>query len=220
MTLKETIEDFRKLPSAFVTDAMRRIGLSGWSEGVYPISRQTRRIAGHAVTIRYGSKRKDVEKPTSIYQVIREAKPGDVLVFAGRGTSCWLIGENFCHDALYQGLAGFIVDGCVRDADEISEIPLPVFCRGAAIKPWRSHLSIIGINVLVEFAGVQIRQGDIIAGDGDGLAVIPPERAEEVLVQAREIAVLEKEKEEAIKRRAPLEELLQMSAAKRTVKNH
>jgi regulator of RNase E activity RraA len=160
-----------------------------------------------------------LEKPTSIYKVIREAEAGDILVFAGQGTPCWLIGENFCHDALYQGLAGFIVDGCIRDADEIAEMPFPVFCRGAAIKPWRTHLSIIGINVPVEFAGTLIQHGDIIAGDGDGLAVIPQERAEEVLSQAKEIAVLEKEKEEAIKRRAPLEELLQMSAAKKTVKN-
>lgn len=215
MSLKTTISEFKKLPSAFVTDSMRRLGLSGWTEGVFPISDKTRAIVGPAVTIRYGPKRKDLEQSISIYQVIREAEPGDVLVFAGCGTSCWLIGENFCHDAMYQGLAGFIVDGCIRDADEIKEIPLPVFCRGPAIKPWRSHLSILEINVTVEFAGTSIRDGDIIIGDGDGLAVVPFKRAEEVLNHAKEIAILEKEKEEAIKRRAPLQDLLQMSAAKR-----
>lgn len=218
MSIEEAIKEFKEMPSGFVTDAMTRLGLAGWSEGVFPLSRTARRIVGRAVTMKYGPKRGTGGKLPSQYQVIREANPGDVLVIAAEGSPCWLLGENVCHTALYRGLAGIVVDGCVRDADEIAEMPMPVFCRGAGIRPFSTHLELIDVDVPVEFAGTQIRPGDIVVGDGDGLVIVPPERAEEVLFQAKDIAELEKEQEEAIRRQVPLEELSQILARKKVPK--
>ncbi len=218
MSVDETIKELGQVPSGFVTDAMGRLGLAGWSEGVLPLSPTARKIVGRAVTLRYGPKRGAGAKMPSQYQVIREARPGDVLVVAAEGTPCWLLGENVCHTAQYQGLAGIVVDGCVRDADEIAEMEMPVFAKGAGIRPFSTHLELTAVNEPVEFAGTQIRPGDIVIGDGDGLVIVPPERAEDVLFQVRDIARLEKEQEEAIKRQVPLDELHEILARKKILK--
>ena len=218
MSIEGAIKEFAEVPSGFVTDAMVRLGLSGWSEGVLPLSPRARRFAGRAVTMKYGPKRGGGAKRPNQYEVIREAKPGDVLVVAAEGSPCWLLGENVCHTALYQGLAAVVVDGCVRDADEIAELPMPVFARGAGIRPFSTHLELIAVDEPVEFAGAQIRPGDIVVGDGDGIVVVPAERAEEVLFQVRDVAEIEKEQEEAIKRQAPLSELNPILAKKKVPK--
>lgn len=218
MSIEEAISKFRQVPSGFVTDAMVRLGLSGWSEGVLPLSPKARRFAGRAVTMKYGPKRGTAGKLPNQYEVIRECRPGDVLVVAAEGSPCWLLGENVCHTAMYQGLAAIVVDGSVRDADEIAEMAMPVFARGAGIRPFATHLELIDVNVPVEFAGTQIRPGDIVVGDGDGLVVVPPERAGDVLFQVRDIAEIEREQEEAIKRQAPLSELNPILAKKKVLK--
>jgi len=218
MSIEDVISELKKVPTGFVTDAMVRLGLSGWSEGVAPLSPTARRFAGRAVTLRYGPKRGSGATMPNQYEIIRDARPGDVLVVAAQGTPCWLLGENVCHEAMYSGIAAIIVDGCVRDADEIAELPMPVFARGAGIRPFSTHLELTAVNEPVEFAGAQIRPGDIVVGDGDGIVVVPPERAEDVLFQVRDIAELEKEQEEAIKRRAPMSELNPILARKKTPK--
>ena len=218
MSIEEAVKEFGKVPSGYVTDAMTRLGMAGWSEGVVPLSPKARHIAGRAVTMKYGPKRGESRKLPNQYEVIRSAKPGDVLVVAAEGSPCWLLGENVCHTAMYHGLAGIVVDGCVRDADEIAELEMPVFARGAGIRPFSTHMELIDVNVPVEFAGTQIRPGDIVAGDGDGLVVVPPEMVDQVLLQVKDIAEIEREQEEAIRRQAPLDELKPILAKKKVLK--
>jgi 4-hydroxy-4-methyl-2-oxoglutarate aldolase len=218
MSTEDAIKEFSQVPSGYVTDAMTRLDLAGWSEGVRPLSPTARHMAGRAVTLKYGPKRGEGQKMPNQYEVIRSCKPGDVLVLAAEGTPCWLLGENVCHTAMYHGLAGIVVDGCVRDADEIAELEMPVFARGAGIRPFATHLELIAVNVPVEFAGAQIKPGDIVVGDGDGLVIVPPERADAVLLQMRDIAEIEKEQEEAIKQQVPLEVLNPILAKKKVVK--
>jgi 4-hydroxy-4-methyl-2-oxoglutarate aldolase len=215
----DVIGRFSELPTGWITDALERLGLAGWSQGVYPVSQTERRVAGRAVTIQYLPKRGGGPKLPSHYDVIENvAQPGDVLVIAAGGTPCWLMGENQAHWAMYHGLAGIVVDGCVRDADEIAELSMPVFARGAGTRPYSTHLEMTGVNVAVEFAGVQIRSGDVIVGDGDGLVVVPGDRAEDVLFQALDIALIEKEMEEAIKRGVTVKELAKVSSQKKVRK--
>jgi 4-hydroxy-4-methyl-2-oxoglutarate aldolase len=219
VSIEEAIKEFKEMPSGYVTDAMSRLGISGWSESVVPVSRTSRKIVGRAVTLKYGPKRGTGEKMPSQYQVIREtAQSGDVLVVAGLGTLCWLLGENVCHTAQYRGLAGIVVDGSIRDFDEIAEMEMPVFARGAGIRPFMAQLDLIGVNVPVEFAGAQVRPGDVVVGDGDGLVIVPPDRVDEVLFQARDIAELEAAQEEAIRNQVPLEELNPILAKKKVLK--
>ncbi|MBI5304732.1 MAG: RraA family protein [Chloroflexi bacterium] len=208
MSIEEMIRQFREMPTGFVTDAFTRLGLAGWSEGVTPLSRTTRKIAGRAVTVQYQPKRGSGAKKPSHYEVmLNMAQPGDVLVIAAANTPCWLLGENQAHYAMYRGLSGIVVDGCVRDADEIAEMAMPVFARGTGTRPFSTHLELADVNVPVEFAGTQIHPGDIVLGDGDGLVVVPSNRAEEVLFQALDIAVIEQDMEESIAHRVSLAEI-------------
>ena len=218
-TATDIIAQFKQMPIGWITDAFSRLGLVGWSEGVQPLSQTARRFAGRAVTVQYLPKRGGSRKMPSHYEIIRNvAEPGDVLVIAAAGTSCWLLGENQAHAALYRGLAGICVDGCIRDMDEIAALPLPVFARGAGIRPYSAELELVSVNVPVSFAGMQIRSGDIVVGDGDGLLAVPAEQAGAVLLQALDIAGLEQELEEAIKRQAPLEEIERLGKRKKISK--
>jgi 4-hydroxy-4-methyl-2-oxoglutarate aldolase len=210
------IAQFREMATGWISDAFDRINLSGWSEGVVPLSRTQRRFAGRAVTVQYLPSRGSGPKLPNHYEIMRNiAQPGEVLIIAALGTPCWLMGENQAHVAMYRGLAGVCVDGCVRDWDEVAELAIPVFARGAGVRPYSTHLELAGVNVPVAFAGAQVRPHDIVVGDCDGLIVVPGDRAEEVLQHTLEIAAVEKEAEVAIANQASLEELAAISRKKK-----
>jgi len=210
------IAQFREMATGWISDAFDRIGLSGWSEGVVPMSQKHRRFAGRAVTVQYLPKRGTGPKQPNHYEIMLSiAQPGEVVIIAALGTPCWLMGENQAHVAMYRGLAGVCVDGCVRDADEVAALDMPVFSRGVGVRPYSTHLELTGVNVPVAFAGVQVRPGDIVVGDCDGLIVVPSDRAEEVLKHTLQIAEIEKEKEIAIRNHASLEELAAISRHKK-----
>lgn len=219
MSDAEMIRQFKECPTGWIVDALGRLKINGCSEAVYPMSRTARRLAGRAVTVQYLPKRGTGPKVPNHYSVMRNiAQPGEVLVIAALGTPCWLLGENQAHVAMYRGLAGICVDGCVRDADEIAELPLPVFARGAGIRPYATHLDLTGVNVPVSFAGAQIRPGDVIVADGDGMVVVPGDLAENILMQTLEIAGIEKEMEDTIRNNGSLEEIARLSGRKKVAK--
>jgi 4-hydroxy-4-methyl-2-oxoglutarate aldolase len=143
------------------------------------------------------------------------AQPGEVLIIAAAATPCWLLGENQAHVAMYRGLAAVCVDGCVRDADEVAELTMPVFARGGGSRPYSTHLELSGVNVAVSFAGAQVQPADVVVGDCDGLVIVPGDRAEEILKHTLEIGAIEKEMEEAIRANASLEALAGISGKKK-----
>jgi RraA family protein len=101
------------------------------------------------------------------------AKPGDVLVVDGRGDmSCALAGGLMGRQAKLQGLAGWVVDGALRDIDELAEIGLPAFARGSCPGgPDKEGPGRVGVTITC--GGQVVEPGDIIVGDADGVAVIP-----------------------------------------------
>lgn len=216
MTNEELIEGFEKLPTGFVTDGLRRLGLSGWTDGVRPLSPTRRKVVGPAVTAKYGPARGVGPKMPTLYGVIRDSAPGSVVVVAAGGTPAWLLGELICTEAMYSGMAGVVVDGCVRDADELAELEMPVFALGSSVRPYTPQLEVVSVGEPVDFAGATIRPGDILVGDGDGIVVVPRERAEDVLFQAQDIAAIEEEQAKAVRARAPLEVLQKLTASKKT----
>lgn len=117
---------------------------------------------------------------------LAEAQPGDVLVVDTRGTELAVLGEIFTTEAHRRGLAGMVVDGYVRDLAGIREIGLPLFARGAfpAAAPAAARTP---LGQTVTIGGVEVRPGDIVFGDDDGLLVAAPARVEEALPAAEEI---------------------------------
>ena len=93
-----------------------------------------------------------------------------------------------------KGAVGIVSAGGVRDTDEIMKQKIPLYMniarRGRGIRPGRNELE--SFNKPVVIGGVYIRPGDVVVGDGDGVVVVPRERAAEVAEAAREELKLDK----------------------------
>lgn len=203
---EDIISYLRRVPTGFVTDALGRLALAGWMDYVLPLQTEGR-VAGRAFTVQYAPRRGTSQCRDNLYSIIRRARPGDILVIEALGTDCWILGENVVHAAKYQELGGIVLDGRVRDAAEIREMDIPVFCRGAAVRPHMTSLELADFDVPICCGGALVRPGDVVVGDADGVVVIPYERLEEVRVQIEDLEILEKEQAAAIAQREPLEVL-------------
>jgi regulator of RNase E activity RraA len=95
-----------------------------------------------------------------------------------------------------KGVAGVIIDGAARDVDACEEMGFPIFARGIVPITARGRVMQENFNCLIRLGDVQVRPGDILVGDINGVVVIPPEKIEEVLIEAEMIM----EKEEKIKK--------------------
>ena len=119
----------------------------------------------------------------ALHQGIYAAKPGDVLVFDCHG---------YCEAGHFgeRGIAGVIIDGSCRDAQDIVALGLPVFVRG--INPSGTTKACTArLNVPIICGGVTVNPGDMIIGDCDGIVVVPHKQEDDVFAKAQ--AKFEKE---------------------------
>lgn len=121
-----------------------------------------------------------------IHKAIYVAHPGDVLLV---DTTAYLEGGFWggimAVAALQRGIAGLVTDGSVRDTAEMTKMGFPVFSQGISIKG-TTKTCLGSINHPIQFQGVDIHPGDLIAGDADGVVVISREDVPEVLIKAKE----------------------------------
>ena len=130
-----------------------------------------------------------------VHAAIAHARPGDVLVLTmPEPAPVALIGDLLATQAKAQGVAAILVDGAVRDADELAELGLPVWARWIRVRGATKDVP-GSIDEPVTVGGARISAGDLVVLDGDGAAVVPQERIDEVLAAARE-----REEREAVKR--------------------
>ncbi|OLL31004.1 4-hydroxy-4-methyl-2-oxoglutarate aldolase [Burkholderia sp. SRS-W-2-2016] len=123
-----------------------------------------------------------------LHRALDLAQPGDVLVVHTSGVyehGYW--GEIMTTAAKCAGLAGLVIDGCVRDGDLLEQIGFPVFARGLCIRGTGKDYGAIGwLNEAVLIGDVAVRAGDLIVGDRDGVVAIERERAAAVVDSARQ----------------------------------
>ncbi len=145
-----------------------------------------RRIAGPARTVRCAQ-----DDNLMVHAVIEQIRPGEVLVLTmPEPSSVALIGELLVTQISYRKAAGILVDGAVRDVEELKELDLPIWTRFIRAKG-ASKNKIGELNGIVSVGSAQIAPSDIIVLDADGGVCIKQERVKEVL-QASE-ARFEKE---------------------------
>jgi 4-hydroxy-4-methyl-2-oxoglutarate aldolase len=214
--MSDTTARLGALPTGVICDALGRLGLSGYMDGVRPFRRDVK-MAGRARTISYGPLRGDDGPKFNIYAFMRSLDPGDIVVFGTNMSNCWLYGENMAHAAQYQKLAGVVGDCMARDVDQLAELEIPCFARGSATRPPRD-IEFIATDVVISCAGAQVHMGDILLGDGDGIVVVPGRRAADVLLQAEDLNDLETQQERAIATQAPMPELLGILGKKKILK--
>lgn len=108
-----------------------------------------------------------------IHKALWTASPGDVIVVDGGGDlTNALIGEIMVGAAVVRGLAGFVINGAIRDAGTLREGDFPVFASGVTHRgPYKDGPG--EINVPVAMDGMVIEPGDLVIGDDDGLLCVP-----------------------------------------------
>ena len=118
---------------------------------------------------------------TMVHAVVAHAMPGEVIVLtSAEPVPVALVGELLVTQALARGVAGILVDGALRDLDELVEIGLPIWAR--FVRAQGATKGQVGkLNVPVVVGGAEIRPGDIVVMDCDGAMSLPSNRVDEVL---------------------------------------
>ncbi len=185
-------DGFRLVEVASVSDAMEQLyGQRAYmSHEMRPLS--PTKFVGPAVTVLL--KREEHKEGAAASQgmldAIDAAPAGSVyvMVLEGEGAADFAgIGGLMATAMKYRGFAGAVIDASVRDTPQIRRLQFPVFSRGVAPSTTINHFRVTGVNVPVTCAGVRVTSGDIVTADEDGVAVIPKERAAEVLKKAQEL---------------------------------
>lgn len=170
------VEAFRGFPSSNIGDMMERLYCT--NSAIKPLNKTP--LLGVAFTVKCPA-----GDNMMFHRALDLALPGDVIVVDGQG--CMersLAGEIMMRYCISRNLAGVIVDGCMRDSEAIAEMEFPVYCKG--ITPQGPYKNGPGeINVPVCIGGQVVLPGDILVGDRDGVVIIHPEDAPEVLEAAR-----------------------------------
>lgn len=185
-------------PVASLSQQLRKLGLNNVSiDGLRPLP-GAGKIVGTATTLRFVPNREDLftshgggyNAQKRAFDTIAE---GEVMVIEARGeATAGTLGDVLALRARSRGAAGIITDGAVRDHDAVAAVGVPVHSSGA-------HPAVLGRRhvpwdhgLTISCGGATVQPGDIIVADTDGVLVIPPALAEEVVD-----AALAKEHEDA-----------------------
>ncbi len=177
------VPEFARLGVATVYEAAGRTGLveGPWVQ-VVPGSR----AAGLARTVLCGQ-----DDNLMVHAVMERVQPGDVLVVTmPRPAPVALVGELLAVQAKARGAAALLVDGAVRDVDELRALELPVWARFVSVRG-AGKAAVGRIDQPVTVGGATIRPGDVVVLDADGVVVVGADRAAAVLEAARARAARE-----------------------------
>jgi len=188
------VAGLREFDTPDVSDLMNR--LYTMVPAIRNFTAERLRIVGPALTVKvYPGDNLMVHKSLDL------AEPGDVIVIdAGSSTLNGVLGDLISTKARHRGVAGFVVDGLIRDLPEIRALEeFPVFARGVSpIGPL--HRGPGEINHPISAGGIVVHPGDIVTGDQNGVVVVPREVAPDLLDRLRERTAREVEYRDAVQR--------------------
>jgi 4-hydroxy-4-methyl-2-oxoglutarate aldolase len=194
MTDDSVVTGLRELPTATISDALDRLGIVGQCLGMAPLDPGFR-LAGRAFTLRY--------RPTGLVErgnvgdYIDDVPPGDIVVLDNAGRlDCTVWGDILTAVASRRGIGGTVIHGVCRDVQRALDLAYPIFTRGRYMRTGKDRVEVESMQAPVSLGDIQVRPGDILVGDADGVLVIPRVREAEVFDTAREI----EQAEQAIER--------------------
>lgn len=172
------VEKWRAVPAAIASDELNRSATP--DAGLKRITPDAP-LAGLAFTVRAMA-----GDNLALHHAVARAVPGSILMIDAGGYDRNAVWGGILHKmAQARGVAGVVVDGCVRDVAEIRASPVACYARGQV--PAGPHKGWGGeINGNVQIGGAVVRPGDLVIGDEDGLAVIPFEDREAIYLRCRE----------------------------------
>jgi regulator of RNase E activity RraA len=176
----ETVAGFSEFPSADVSDLLNR--LYTMSAAIKNLTDPSLRLVGPACTVKVFP-----GDNLMVHKCLDIAAPGDVVVVdAGGSPMNGVLGDLVSTKARHRGIAGFVVDGLIRDLPRILDLgDFPVFARGTTpIGPL--HRGPGEINYPISAGGIVVQAGDIIVADLDGVVVVPSGEADPLLQRLRD----------------------------------
>jgi regulator of RNase E activity RraA len=146
-----------------------------------------RQMAGPAHTVLTGT-----GDSSSLHRSLEDALPGSVLVVDAQGgiaRAVW--GSVLTVAAMERGVVGAVIDGAVRDIDEITALGFTLYARATC--PAGPHKGFRGFHrVPIQCGGIVVNPGDIIVGDADGVTVVPAAQVGTVLAAVERVEALER----------------------------
>lgn len=136
-----------------------------------------------------------------VHKSLDVAEPGDVVVIdTSASTLTAVLGDLISTKARHRGIAGFVVDGLVRDLPAIEALgDFPVFARGVTPNG-PLHRGPGEINFPISAGGIVVHPGDIIVAESNGVVVVPQAIAEELLERLQARSEVAREYAEAVSR--------------------
>jgi 4-hydroxy-4-methyl-2-oxoglutarate aldolase len=195
----QVIQAFRSITTASVADALWELGVAGhMSHEMKPFMKV--KIVGPAVTVLEEPTTERVP-PSHALELIDNSPAGSVIVIAigeFRDVAVW--GGLMTAGAFVNGMEGAVLDGGVRDVEEIErDFGFPIFSRSICPATTVGRFKTVAANVPVSVGGVTVNPGDLIVGDRDGVVVVPAGMVEAVLKGAQDIEVREREQTRLIR---------------------
>ncbi|GAE25969.1 dimethylmenaquinone methyltransferase family protein [Halalkalibacter wakoensis JCM 9140] len=181
----QLVNEYRSVVTPHISDNLNRI--YGASANLRPYHKGGKLI-GTALTVK--------TRPGDnlmVHKAIDIAEPGDIIVVdAGGDLSNAIVGEIMLRLAKRNKIAGFVINGAIRDTGAFAQDDFPVYACGVTHKgPYKDGPG--EINVPISLGGMTINAGDIIVGDEDGLVAVPLEKAEEILTLVKKQQKAEEE---------------------------
>jgi regulator of RNase E activity RraA len=171
----DTVAGLGEFDTPAISDLMNR--LYTMVPAIHNVTDPQLRILGAACTVKvYPGDNLMVHKSLDV------AEPGDVVVVdAGSSMMNGVLGDLISTKARHRGIAGFVVDGLIRDLPDIQALgDFPVFARGVSpIGPL--HRGPGEINHAISAGGIVVNPGDVVVGDRNGVVVVPRTIADELL---------------------------------------
>jgi regulator of RNase E activity RraA len=212
MSADPTVKGLSELPTATISDALDRLGIVGQVLGLAPLDPRFR-LAGRAFTLRY--------RPTGVVErgnvgdYIDDVPPGEIVVLDNAGRlDCTVWGDILTAVSHRRGVGGTVIHGVCRDVQRALELNYPIFSRGRYMRTGKDRVEVESMGQPISLGEIQVRPGDILVGDADGLLVVPRVREAEVLDTARAI----EDAEQAIERETA--KGIRLDEARRTFRYH
>lgn len=178
--------------TATISDALDALGRPGSMLGIAPLS-DGARLAGRAFTVRYVA----AGSPAgTVGDYLDDVQPGQIVVLDNGGrVDCTVWGDILTAMAADRGVGGTIIDGVNRDVERALDLNYPIYSRGRFMRTGKDRVEVSEVGGAVTISGVQVRAGDALIGDADGVVVVPHEIEDAVLeicesISAREDAVI------------------------------
>ena len=198
----ELFEAFSRVSTCNISDGFHKQGII---HGLKPYIKSGDRMVGRALTV--PTTNGDWAKPV---EAIDQAKEGDIIVIDVGGAPVAVWGELASNSAMMMGVKGVVIDGAIRDIDDIKALNFPAFAR-TAVPNAGEPKGYGGIGIEITVGGQTVRTGDWIIGDESGLIVVPKEKAVEVANRALAVHENEDRTREEIRRGSTLSKVNELA---------